>query len=61
MSLTKWFNEDWRDISTKKVLDSIHISDKDISIDNIKKDNILNYSLELKKLDILFKKIENDN
>ncbi len=48
-------------ISTKKVLDSIHISDKDISIDNIKKDNILNYSLELKKLDILFKKIENDN
>ena len=48
-------------ISTKKVLDSIHISDKDISIDNIKNDNILNYSLELKKLDILFKKIENDN
>ena len=30
-------------------------------IDNIKKDDVFNYNLELKNLDILFKKIENDN
>ncbi len=48
-------------ISTKKVLDTINLSDQDISIDNIKKDDIFNYNLELKNLDILFKKIENDN
>ena len=48
-------------ISTKKVLDTLNLSDKDISIDNIKKDDIFNYNLELKNLDILFKKIENDN
>ncbi len=48
-------------ISTKKVLDTINLSDKDISIDNIKKDDIFKYDLELKNLDILFKKIENDN
>ncbi len=48
-------------ISTKKVLDTINLSDKDILIENIKKDDILNYNLELKNLDILFKKIENDN
>ena len=48
-------------ISTKKVLDTINLSDKDISIDNIKKDNILNCNLELNSLDILFKKIEDDN
>ena len=48
-------------ISTKKVLDTINISDKDISIENIKKENILNLNKELKNLDILFKKIDNDN
>ncbi len=48
-------------ISTKKVLNTIHISDKDILIENIKKDNFLNCNTELKSLDILFKKIENDN
>ena len=48
-------------ISTKKVLDAINLSDKDISIENIKKNDIFNYNLELKNLDILFKKIENDN
>ena len=35
-------------ISTKKVLDTINITDKDISIESIKNDNILNCSLELK-------------
>ena len=48
-------------ISTKKVLDTINLSDKDVSIDSIKKDDIFDYNLELKNLDILFKKIENDN
>ena len=48
-------------ISTKKVLDTINITDKDISIESIKNDNILNCSLELKSLDILFKKVEDDN
>ena len=48
-------------ISSKKVLNSINISDKDILIENIKKDNLLDNSKKLKDLDILFKKIENDN
>ena len=48
-------------ISTKKVLETINLSDKDISIENIKKNDIFDYNLELKNLDILFKKIENDN
>ena len=48
-------------ISTKKVLDAINISEKDITIESVKKDNILDCSLELKSLEILFKKIENDN
>ena len=48
-------------ISTKKVLDTINISDKDILIENINKKNILNSKKQLKNLDILFKKIENDN
>ena len=48
-------------ISTKKVLDTINITDKDISIESIKNDNILNCSLELKSLEILFKKVEDDN
>ena len=48
-------------LSTKKVLDTINISDKDISIESLKKENILNYTNELKNLNILFKKVENDN
>ena len=48
-------------ISTKKVLNAINISDKDILIDNIQKDNILDLNRELKYLDILFKKVEDDN
>ena len=48
-------------ISTKKVLDTINICNKDILIDTIQKDNILNNNKELKNLNILFKKIENDN
>ena len=48
-------------ISTKKVLETINLSDKDTIIKNIEKDNILDCNLDLKDLDILFKKIENDN
>ena len=48
-------------IATQKVLNTINLSTKDISIESIKRDNILDCSLELKSLDILFKKIDNDN
>ncbi len=48
-------------IATKKVLDTINISDKDISIEGIKKESTIDYNKELKDLNILFKKIENDN
>ncbi len=48
-------------ISTKKVLNTINISDKDISIESLKTNYILNFKTELKNLDILFKKVENDN
>ena len=47
-------------ISSEKVLGSINISKKDITIENINK-NILDHNKELKNLDILFKKVENDN
>ena len=43
------------------LLRSYDLSDKDISIDNIRKNDVFDYNLELKNLDILFKKIENDN
>ncbi len=48
-------------IATKKVLNTINISDKDILIETIRKENIIDNNKELKNLDILFKKIENDN
>ena len=48
-------------ISTKKVLNTINISDKDILIETIKKESVIDYNKELKNLDILFRKIENDN
>ncbi len=48
-------------ISTKKVLETINVSENDISLEGLKKENIFNNSKELKDLDILFKKIEDDN
>ena len=48
-------------IATRKVLNTINISDKDILIETIKKENIIDNNKELKDLDILFRKIENDN
>ena len=47
--------------STSKVLDMINVSSEKINIDDIKNDNILNHENELKNLEILFNKIENDN
>ena len=47
--------------STNKVLRSMNISDKDLKIDSILKNSILNHTKELKDFDILFRKIENDN
>ena len=47
--------------STNKVLSSMNISDKDLKIDSILKNSILNHTKELKDFDILFRKIENDN
>ena len=48
-------------ISTKKVLEAINISGKDISLENIKNEKIFHSDKNLKNLDILFKKIEDDN
>ena len=48
-------------LSTNKVLSSMNISDKDLKIDSILKNSILNHTKELKDFDILFRKIENDN
>ena len=48
-------------LTTKKVLESMNLKKDDISIDNILTNNILNHNIKLKELDILFKKIEDDN
>ena len=48
-------------ISTKKVLEAMNLNEKDISIDTIKKENVFDNTKELKMLDILFRKIEDDN
>ena len=48
-------------ISTKKVLDTINLSDKDILIQNINQEKLFDNNKELKEINILFKKIENDN
>ena len=48
-------------ISTKKVLEAMNLNEKDISIDTIKKENVFDNTKELKMLDILFRKIDDDN
>ena len=48
-------------IATGKVLTSMNLSIDDISIKSIINKNVLNHDKELKNLEILFKKIENDN
>ena len=48
-------------ISTGKVLKSMNIEEKNISIKQIDNLQSFDHDKELKPLDILFKKIENDN
>ena len=47
-------------ISSKKVLDTINFPEQ-FSIKEILNDNTINHDKELQNLDILFKKIEDDN
>ena len=47
--------------STTKILDTMNINKSNISISSINKSNIINHDKELKKIEILFKKIEDDN
>ena len=48
-------------ISATKVLETINLSKRDLSIKTILKDDMLNHNKELKDLDILFKKVEYDS
>jgi len=48
-------------ISTNKILDIINIKESQKTIASINKDDIFDHNLELKKTQILFKKIEDDN
>ena len=48
-------------IATGKVLNSMNLSIDDISIKSIIDKDVFNHDKELKNLEILFKKIENDN
>ncbi len=48
-------------IATNKVLSTINLSGKNINIDKIKDNTILNSDMELGNLEILFNKIEDDN
>ncbi len=47
--------------STIKILRTINISQNDINISKIQDNNFLNHDKELNNIDILFKKIEDDN
>ena len=48
-------------ISTNKVLDILNLNTNNKLIDSITKKNVFDHDKELKKIEILFKKIENDN
>ena len=48
-------------IATNKILNILNIDSKDININSINNEKILNHDKELKKKQILFKKIEDDN
>ena len=48
-------------ISTTKVLNSMNVKNNNILIEQIENLKILNHEKELKSLDILFKKTEDDN
>ena len=48
-------------IATNKVFETLNMPRKNIFLENIKNENMFNHDKKLKELDILFKKIENDN
>ena len=48
-------------ISTNKVFDLMNISPKLINLDSINNNKILDLKKELNPIEILFKKVENDN
>ena len=48
-------------IATNKILDKINLEKKFRSIEGIQNRNLINFEKELKKTDILFKKVEDDN
>ncbi len=48
-------------LSTNKVLETMNISSRDLLIKNISNQDIFDHDIELKEIDILFKKIEDDN
>jgi methionyl-tRNA synthetase len=47
--------------STKKILNTMNIKDSEIKISNIFNSNLFDHNKELKNLEILFTKIDNDN
>ena len=47
--------------ATNKIFSVINISSENISIEKIKDNNIFNFEKEIGDLEILFKKIDNDN
>ena len=48
-------------LATGKILEMMNINSSNIKIDSIIKNNIIQHDIELKNLEILFKKVENDN
>ena len=48
-------------ISSEKILDTMNLKNEDKQIKSINNADIFNHDLKFKKIDILFKKIENDN
>ena len=47
--------------SSKKVLDTMNLPKDNLQIKNILNENVFNHNKELNEIDILFRKIENDN
>ena len=48
-------------LATGKILEMMNINSSNIKIDSIIKNDIIQHDIELKNLEILFKKVENDN
>ena len=48
-------------MATNKVLETMNFPNKNLSIQGIHDSNLLNHDMDLKNLNILFKKIEDDN